>query len=427
MSSVVLMFPIQDEETGRTHYRQLAHFWIPEKTAEERKHLIDYRAWEKAGCLTIVPGAVISYQDIREALAEYHERFAVKSFSFDPMYATDTAQWVQENYPDIEVIKFAQTIIQFAGPTAEYERLILGRGLLHNKNPLLTWQASHCKVWTDSNRNKRPTKPKPNDIRAVDGIVAGVMALARAWQPPEAPSAYEDDETPIYSVEDLMSEEFSEHDEHDEALPGNDGGNADDAGETDEEFSEHDEHDEALPGNDGGNADDAGETDETADAGPKAPAKPRAKPKAKAAGKKEPEHDEALPGNDGGNADDAGETDETADAGPKAPAKPRAKPKAKAAGKKEPEAEVPKGPTALDVAIDAIMHGEQVDCTMHACAAASARASRISRSSSTRPTRPSAAASCWTKSAAWTKSSHELRSQARPHAQAEPGPHRPPV
>ena len=292
MSSVVLMFPIQDEETGRTHYRQLAHFWIPEKTAEERKHLIDYRAWEKAGCLTIVPGAVISYSDIREALAEYHERFAVKSFSYDPMYATDTAQWVQENYPDIEVIKFAQTIIQFAGPTAEYERLILGRGLLHNKNPLLTWQASHCKVWTDSNRNKRPTKPKPNDIRAVDGIVAGVMALARAWQPPEAPSAYEDDETPIYSVEDLMSEEFSEHDEH----------------------------------------------------------------------------DEALPGNDGGNADDAGETDETADAGPKAPAKPRAKPKAKAAGKKEPEAEAPKGPTALDVAIDAIMHGEQVDCTMHAVA-----------------------------------------------------------
>ncbi len=206
MSSVVLMFPIQDEETGRTHYRQLAHFWIPEKTAEERKHLIDYRAWEKAGCLTIVPGAVISYSDIREALAEYHERFAVKSFSFDPMYASVTAQWVQENYPEIEVIKFAQTIIQFAGPTAEYERLILGRGLLHNKNPLLTWQASHCKVWTDSNRNKRPTKPKANDIRAVDGIVAGVMALARAWQPPEAPSAYEDDETQFNSVEEIMSQ-----------------------------------------------------------------------------------------------------------------------------------------------------------------------------------------------------------------------------
>ena len=191
-------------------YRQLAHFWIPEQTAEERKHLLDYRAWAEAGWLTIVPGAVIEYSLVREALAELFEKFRILSFRYDAMYAADTAQWVVEKYPDCEVVKFPQNIMAFAGPTAEYERLVLGGQLQHNKNGLLTWQAGHCKVWTDTNRNKRPVKPKADDIRGMDGIVAGVMALSGAWAPPEPPSAYEPggaDEDTVFCVEDLMEEE----------------------------------------------------------------------------------------------------------------------------------------------------------------------------------------------------------------------------
>ncbi len=225
MSAVANMFACEGED-GQARYRLVVHFWIPEKTVEDRKHLIDYRAWEQAGCLTIVPGAVIEYGMIREALAEIHSRYDVRSFSYDPMYATDTAQWVEENYPQIECVKFAQNIMTFAGPTAEMERLVRGRKIEHNKNPLLTWQAGHCKVWTDSNRNKRPTKPKANDIRSIDGLVASVMALSRAWQPPETPSAYEDDETQFNSVEDIMSDEFQE-DEVETAGPGDTAGNAD--------------------------------------------------------------------------------------------------------------------------------------------------------------------------------------------------------
>jgi hypothetical protein len=52
-------------------------------------------------------------------------------------------------------------------------------------------------------------KPKPNDIRSIDGIVAGVMALSGAWAPPEPPSAYEpdDDGSAVFCVEDLMEAE----------------------------------------------------------------------------------------------------------------------------------------------------------------------------------------------------------------------------
>ena len=160
--------------------------------------------------MTIVPGAVIEYSLVRAALAELFEKFRILSFRYDAMYAADTAQWVVEKYPDCEVVKFPQNIMAFAGPTAEYERLVLGGQLQHNKNGLLTWQAGHCKVWTDTNRNKRPVKPKAGDIRGVDGIVAGVMALSGAWAPPEPPSAYEPggaDEDTVFCVEDLMEEE----------------------------------------------------------------------------------------------------------------------------------------------------------------------------------------------------------------------------
>jgi phage terminase large subunit-like protein len=44
---------------------------------------------------------------------------------------------------------------------------------------VLSWQAGHVKVKTDPNNNKRPVKPPAEDLKKIDGIVAGVMGLAR--------------------------------------------------------------------------------------------------------------------------------------------------------------------------------------------------------------------------------------------------------
>jgi len=59
-------------------------------------------------------------------------------------------------------------------------------------NKVARWQASHCKVKSDANGNKRPVKPKHGDYRTIDGLVASVMAFARCWKSQPQQSHYDD-------------------------------------------------------------------------------------------------------------------------------------------------------------------------------------------------------------------------------------------
>jgi len=185
MTSLVLIFPGDDDT-----YRQLAWFWLPEETVQRQQHLVDYRTWQRDGWLDVVPGPVIDYQFLRARIAELCQKFRVLGVGFDRAYANETAQWMDEEL-GVEPIPFQQTIMEFASPTAEYERLVLAGRLHHNGNPLLGWQAGHVQVKTDTNNNKRPVKPKKGDIRTIDGMVAGIMALSLAIRE-EGPSVYDD-------------------------------------------------------------------------------------------------------------------------------------------------------------------------------------------------------------------------------------------
>jgi phage terminase large subunit-like protein len=79
----------------------------------------------------------------------------------------------------------------FAEPTREFERLVIGGGLRHPGHPVLTWMAQHVHVKHDVNNNKRPVKPADDDHRKIDGITAAVMALARAMLGQPGVSIYE--------------------------------------------------------------------------------------------------------------------------------------------------------------------------------------------------------------------------------------------
>ena len=67
--------------------------------------------------------------------------------------------------------------MNFAGPTAMLLRMVTAGTLRHPGNPLLTWQAGNVNAKTDANQNMRPIKPPFGDIRTIDGLVAGIMAL----------------------------------------------------------------------------------------------------------------------------------------------------------------------------------------------------------------------------------------------------------
>jgi phage terminase large subunit-like protein len=191
MSSLVLVFPWDEPET----FRILSYFWLPEEVAKEKGHLAAFQQWAKDGYLELTPGNVIDYGYIRAKFRKLAQKFLIRQLAYDKTYAEETTQNLEQGVVDdagkqieegtgVERFIFKQTIMEFAAPCKDFERLILARKLHHNDHPIMNWQAGHVKVRIDVNSNIRPVKPKPHDVKKIDGIVAAIMALSRAMLMP---------------------------------------------------------------------------------------------------------------------------------------------------------------------------------------------------------------------------------------------------
>jgi phage terminase large subunit-like protein len=186
MTALALIFP--PNEDGMWH--QLVYFWMPEETVAKRQHLADYRGWQQAGWLEVTPGGECDYEFVRKRLLELREVFDIKGVVYDPKFADYFMQRLEEE-DGIERVKFDQTVKNYSDPASEYERLISTGQMLHNGNPILTWQAGHIVVQCKANGALMPTKAKKGDYRTIDGIVASIMALAEAMLVTETASVYE--------------------------------------------------------------------------------------------------------------------------------------------------------------------------------------------------------------------------------------------
>ncbi len=182
LSAFVLVFPGEHEDEdpdADPYYRMLAWHWLPEATAEEYRNRLSIDEWVARGWLEITPGDVTDFGFIRRRILEVNAMYDLREIAFD-IYKAEQFTAALENEDGIPRAEFPQTIVHFAEPTSECERLICSGRMLHNTNGLLSWQARHVEVRTDANGNKRPIKPKPNDVRKVDGMVAMIMAFGRA-------------------------------------------------------------------------------------------------------------------------------------------------------------------------------------------------------------------------------------------------------
>ncbi len=164
----------------------LTWFWLPERAIELHGHEVDYAQWAKEGWLRIIPGSVIDYSFVEKDIAELLDKFDVQMIGYDKKYAFELMQRLVQYHGHREdrLFEFPQTIMGFAGPTAQLERLVIAEKFHHNGNPITTWQAGHCEVWHDANDNIRPVKPPHKNIKKIDGIVSGIMALDASGRMP---------------------------------------------------------------------------------------------------------------------------------------------------------------------------------------------------------------------------------------------------
>jgi phage terminase large subunit-like protein len=181
-TSLVLVFPWEDGSV-----RILPYFWLPEETAKSQDHLVSYMEWSRENLIRLTPGDVCDYTFVKRDIRDLFAKFDVQQLAYDPKFAEELTQELEqgkvldgvtiEHGTGVSRLAYGQTISNFASPTAEWERLVISHKLHHNNHPVMNWQIGNALVYTDANNNKRPVKPKPNDYRKIDGVVAGIQGL----------------------------------------------------------------------------------------------------------------------------------------------------------------------------------------------------------------------------------------------------------
>lgn len=165
----------------------LPHFWIPEDTArqKEQQDRVPYREWAKQGFVTLTPGNRVDHAFVRKWINDASQTYSIQEIGFDSWNATQLSTELMGD--GFNLIEMRQGYGTLSGPSKELEKLVLGRNLIHGRNPVLRWNASNVAVQKDVNENMRPVKDKSTG--RIDGIVATIMGLGRAMADNE--SVYE--------------------------------------------------------------------------------------------------------------------------------------------------------------------------------------------------------------------------------------------
>lgn len=157
-----------------------AHGFIPEDTVavHEKTDKVPYRAWAKAGYLTITPGDVVDYRFIESWIHETTDDLGVnvKELCYDPYNATHFAQ--DFDAQGIMTVEVRQGMRTLSEPTKAFREEAYRGNILHEPNPLLDWAVSNAVTKRDHNENIILDKEKSTN--RIDPIAAVINAFSRA-------------------------------------------------------------------------------------------------------------------------------------------------------------------------------------------------------------------------------------------------------
>lgn len=177
LTAWVLVFP---PEAAEDAYQVLCRFWVPEDSILERsrRDRVPYDAWVRQGFITATPGNVVDYDFVLAQVDEDLGTFDLRQVAFDRWGAAKLQTQLMELGDEDFLVGFGQGFASMSPPMKELEKLILGHGLAHGNNPVLTWMADNLVAAEDPAGNIKPDKGHSRE--RIDGMVALIMALDRA-------------------------------------------------------------------------------------------------------------------------------------------------------------------------------------------------------------------------------------------------------
>lgn len=178
LTAAGIILPIDVD--GIFKYVVRAHGFIPEDTVavHEKTDKVPYRAWAKAGYLTITPGDVVDYRFIESWIHETTDDLGVnvKELCYDPYNATHFAQ--DFDAQGITTVEVRQGMRTLSEPTKAFREEAYRGNILHEPNPLLDWAVSNAVTKRDHNENIILDKEKSTN--RIDPIAAVINAFSRA-------------------------------------------------------------------------------------------------------------------------------------------------------------------------------------------------------------------------------------------------------
>ena len=145
--------------------------------------------WIREGRLWVQPGETLSYPAIQDRIQEWHEKFAPRNWAYDPMFATQMAQQLEEDRA-VPVYKFYQTPRGYNEPIRRFRTAVAVGRIRHGGDPVLAWQVGNLAVKRTSQDLWMPDKRGKGKI---DAAVATIMAFAGCLfgdKEPEEPQLY---------------------------------------------------------------------------------------------------------------------------------------------------------------------------------------------------------------------------------------------
>ena len=187
LTAIALLFPPQ---RGLDEWRVCFKAYIPMDNINDRvrRDKVPYDLWVKSGHLTATDGNAVDYEVIKLQILLLKEQFKLKWLCADKWQSEMMRQELRKK--GVRSLVIEQTMAGMTSGMKEFERLLRGGELTHDKNPVARWCFGNVSTATDGNENIKPMKNK--SIERIDLMVALIDAMAGAFQLERKLSAYED-------------------------------------------------------------------------------------------------------------------------------------------------------------------------------------------------------------------------------------------
>ena len=162
-----------DYSSGKPHYYVKPHLFLPEARIEE-DGTGRYNAWRKTGEIIQTDGNEIDFALIEEKAEELYGFFSPEAIYYDPAYAAQLAQNLNEE--GLPMVEYQQTPAKIGPPMDELAVAIEAGRLTHDGNGAMAWMIGNVINYRE--KAKLPAPAKQTKENKIDGAVALIMSIA---------------------------------------------------------------------------------------------------------------------------------------------------------------------------------------------------------------------------------------------------------